>query len=265
MNHRPFKLIPMVAFMATLVRQDAQAIDEWRTQAIPSTPRSALYGQSQADLTSASRFSREQWELDEAEWQRYLLLMKGIRGSISQANLSPLEVLGIHAGTEQERHEYAAKLAKMMLEDSERVLAFTRAYSEESAKLLKTKQLVDPSRLGLKSPQPAAALQEGDRVLFFTRIAPCPDCMAQLKKLESATSGSQAQFDIYFVDAKDDNGIRDWAKANALSFGRIKAGHTTLNYDNGTLSKLTGIAGTAPATFLVRGGQTSTLNPFAID
>ena len=181
MNNRVFKAISMVAFMAILVRQDVKALDEGHTQAFPSIPRPTLTGQSQTDTTEKSRFSRAQWGLDEAEWQRYLFLMKGIRGSISQPNLSPLEVLGIHAETEQERHEFAAKLANMMLEDSERVLAFTRAYTEESAKLIKNKALIDLSQLGLAKPQPDAGLQEGDRVLFFTRIAPCPECTAQLK------------------------------------------------------------------------------------
>lgn len=64
--------------------------------------------------TEAVQFDRNQWQLRENEWQRYLFLMQGIRGSISPKSLSPLEVLGIHAETDQERKQYAKRWAKLM-------------------------------------------------------------------------------------------------------------------------------------------------------
>ncbi|MEW8057076.1 MAG: TIGR03759 family integrating conjugative element protein, partial [Candidatus Thiodiazotropha sp.] len=47
------------------------------------------------------------WGLSETEWRRYKQLMQGIRGSISPATISPIEVLGIHARDDAERQRYA--------------------------------------------------------------------------------------------------------------------------------------------------------------
>ena len=51
------------------------------------------------------------WDLSDTEWRRYRSLMDGIRGSISPATLSPIEVLGIHARDEAERRRYAERWA----------------------------------------------------------------------------------------------------------------------------------------------------------
>ncbi|MCG7882525.1 MAG: TIGR03759 family integrating conjugative element protein, partial [Candidatus Thiodiazotropha endolucinida] len=68
------------------------------------------------------------WGLSETEWHRYKELMQGIRGSISPATISPIEVLGIHARDDAERQRYAEVWAHAMYEDAGRILAFQRAY-----------------------------------------------------------------------------------------------------------------------------------------
>ncbi|MDR4470767.1 MAG: hypothetical protein MRJ68_21120, partial [Nitrospira sp.] len=51
------------------------------------------------------------WGLDDSEWQRYESLKQGIRGSVSAATLSPIEVLGIHSRSTEERRRYAEQWA----------------------------------------------------------------------------------------------------------------------------------------------------------
>lgn len=263
---RPLTIVfPFLLFASVALRQDAHAVDTQYTQTAPSDNAPVATRQSGVDGHEPARFSREQWGLNETEWQQYMSLMRGIRGSISQPNLSPLEVLGIHAETERERRDYAARLAKMLIEDNERVLAFTRAYSEEASKLAKAMPTIDLSRLGLAKPEAETSLLDDDRVLFFTRTAPCQYCSLQLKRLLAVTSGKKTQFDIYLVDAKNDDAIRGWVKDNALPVERIKAGMTTLNYDKGTLARLAGIGNTVPTSFLLRGGRYSNLNPLEIN
>ena len=76
------------------------------------------------ELTVSERARAIVWALSEDEWRRYRLLMQGVRGSVSPATLSPIEVLGIHARDTQERRRYAEQWARMMREDAERILAF---------------------------------------------------------------------------------------------------------------------------------------------
>jgi len=87
------------------------------------------------------------WNLSDTEWRRYRSLMDGIRGSISPATLSPIEVLGIHARDEAERRRYAERWARLMREDAERILAFQHAYDQAWQRLFPAEPLIDLARL----------------------------------------------------------------------------------------------------------------------
>ena len=84
------------------------AIDRATTQVIETET-----GMSSAPDTtlSASELARARaWGLSATEWQRYQQLMQGIRGSVSPATISPIEVLGLHARDSDERRRYAETL-----------------------------------------------------------------------------------------------------------------------------------------------------------
>jgi integrating conjugative element protein (TIGR03759 family) len=191
--------------------------------------------------------------------------MGGIRGSISQANISPLEVLGIHAETDEEQRDYAKRLAKVMHDDTERVLAFARVYQDEASQLNPSAALIDKALLGLKTFAPATNnLQKGDRILFFTRIGQCPLCNPQLSALVKATQHANVQLDVYIIGADSDDAIRSWAATQPFDRARISNQTLTLNHDRGTLAKLAGPAGTVPLSLLLRGSNTIAFNPFSL-
>jgi integrating conjugative element protein (TIGR03759 family) len=163
-------------------------LDSWSVETGITQSKTVTTGASEANPSEEvpvqdRRFTRSQWGLNESEWQRYLTLMQGLRGSISQPNLSPLEALGIHAQSDEERREYAGRLAKMMHEDTERVLAFARVYQEEAGKLNPNSALIDSALLGLGKTPPKKSLHVNDRLLFFTRMNGCPLCDSQLASL----------------------------------------------------------------------------------
>jgi len=66
-------------------------------------PLPALEQVAAQEQTSTSGPSMEErskaadWGLSESEWERYRRLMAGLRGSLSVPNITPIEVLGIHA------------------------------------------------------------------------------------------------------------------------------------------------------------------------
>lgn len=86
-------------------------------------------------LSDNERMVAEMWGLDDGEMLRAKVLMQGPRSAFSIPNMSPVEVLGIHARSEAERHKYAEKFARAVFEDVKRTLAFGQAYQTAMERL----------------------------------------------------------------------------------------------------------------------------------
>ena len=203
-------------------------------------------------LSATERARSHLWNLSETEWNRYQVLMQGIRGSISPATISPIEVLGIHARDEAERSRYAEAWARLMHEDAERILAFQRAYDVAAKHLYLNEPLIDISRLPEKTVD-ITSFQSGDRLLFFTRPE-CPACdvlMNRLLKKIDAVSG----IDIYLRDiaSGDDAAVRAWASTHRIEPDWVRSRRITLNHDGGALDRLTQGHGEVPSVFRRRG------------
>jgi integrating conjugative element protein (TIGR03759 family) len=177
------------------------------------------------------------WGLSETEWRRYRSLMQGIRGSLSPATLSPIEVLGIHARDDAERRKYAEQWAVMMREDAERILAFQRAYDEAGRRLYPDATLIDVARLPSRTVDDEA-LRRTERVLLFAR----PDCaacdallarvLARLDRLDGV--------DVFLtgIAAGDEGAIRDWAIARGIRPEWVTSRRVTLNFDAGARERV---------------------------
>ena len=213
---------------------------------------------TRTSLTSIERQRADAWQLTESEWRRYRQFMLGIRGSVSQQNLSPIEVLGIHARDDAERREYARRWAEAMRDDAERVLAFQHAYDAAAEQLFGGQPLIDAGRLKTVSPT-TSALQADDRLLFFTETD-CPACEAMLVKLLNHLI-TVAGIDIYFTDlaAGSDARIRQWAGEHGIDPDWVHQRRVTLNVDAGLLDTLSDDVRHAPAVFRRRQGALSPL------
>lgn len=184
---------------------------------------------------------RQLWGLSQEEWARYKTLMQGIRGSISPANISPIEVLGTHARNDRERRRYAELWARMRHDDVGRVLAFQRAYDEAFDKLYGDEKMIDVSKLDI--PQPLA-FGANDRILLFVKSTRCPECERVVQAIMLDSKTKAVQLDIYFMDLKktgktSEKKIREWVAKQELDRQRLKSGRITLNYDNGNLYRIT--------------------------
>ena len=215
----------------------------------------------EAELTplSATELARSNaWGLSDVEWRRYQSLKLGVRGSISPANLSPIEVLGIHARDSAERRSYAERWARAMRDDAERILAFQHAYDAAVKRLLSGQPLIDVGKLQ-NLPKKTSELQADDRVLFFTAVI-CPACDAVLVKLLSHLN-SVAGIDIYITDVSktDDAAIRTWAEAHGIKREWVQSRRVTLNHDAGALQKIADGPHETPALFVRRNERLSKL------
>jgi len=211
-------------------------------------------------LSATERTRAQAWGLSEVEWRRYGSLMQGIRGSISPATLSPIEVLGIHARDDAERRRYAERWAVMMREDAERILAFQRAYDEAGRRLFAGETLIDPLRLPRREAE-ASELEVGDRVLLFTEPG-CAPCDAVLERLLGRLEHLSG-VDIYLggVTPGDEAAVRAWAAEHGIRPEWVLLRQVTLNFEGGALERLVPGAGSARPYLLRRRGDTVAVLP----
>ena len=194
--------------------------------------------ESEATTSTLNPIARaERWGLSAVEWQRVESLMTGIRGSISPANISPIEVLGIHARDDAERQKYAERWAQLMREDVDRILAFQRAYDEAGRRLYPTEQLI----ADLSGPKPTevdTGLTPQDRILFFSapRCGACDALLQDVLRQMDRIAG----IDLYLsqIAPSDTASVRSWAARRGISPEWVKNGRVTLNFEAGTLAKL---------------------------
>ncbi len=238
----------MIVLLSTTNSVPAQETARSETDITRTVPSD----EGETALSVTEQHQAHTWELNESEWRRYRQLMLGIRGSVSDARLSPVEVLGIHARDAAERRHYALRWAEAMRADAERVLAFQRAYDAAAEQLFAGQTLIDAGRLKTV-PQMTSALSAGDRVLFFTALQ-CPPCEAMLVKLLTHLN-TVAGIDIYFTDLGpgSEARIRSWADEHAIEPAWVQGRRVTLNIDNGMLASLSGEKSQAPVLFRRRG------------
>jgi integrating conjugative element protein (TIGR03759 family) len=101
-----------------------------------TTTTSATTAQaSQTKVESADHSAARYGGLTIDDYRRYQALMNGVRGAISDPRISPIEVLGIHARDDAERRKYAEMFARLMAEDTQRVLQFQLEYDRAFRRL----------------------------------------------------------------------------------------------------------------------------------
>ena len=226
-------LIAAVAVLISgLQTAEAQSVDGLDQTATELTDSKQTELQARAD----------QWGLNETEYQRYLELMTGPRGSLSDPTITPIEVLGIEARSMAEREKYAELYVEMMARETDKALAFTRTVHATWQRTHGDVKVLDHGRInasreafGSRYSALPIGLKRPGRLMIFTRLdcAPCrSDVTGALGKVDA---GKFVGADIYFIDLDQgsDAAIRQWAQGLNLPLEKIRARHVTLNYDQG--------------------------------
>lgn len=200
-----------------------------------------------------------QWGLSAQEYTRYEELMKGVRGSISPETISPLEVLGIHAQNEAERKKYARMWADIMEQDTERVLAFQRAY-DAAWRNKGNKTLIDISQIqsGVTTTSAPTSTQsklpKATKMLLATSLTGCDSCDRKIQQLLTTMLVNRGiHLDVYFSDSsdKENSVIRQWAMKNKIDAELLRSRRVTLNHGESLMKQYQLDEGQLPATFKV--------------
>lgn len=127
------------------------------------------------ELDATDRVVQEIWSLSAEEMRRVKVLAQGPRRNFSVPNLSPLEILGIHARNDAERRQYAERFARIFRADVERSIAWDRAYTEAMAKLYPNDPMISFEDLPkVQSSVGAADMGNVPRTQIIERPAPAP-------------------------------------------------------------------------------------------
>lgn len=127
-----------------------------------SAPPAGIWGAPDAVLAQL-------WTLSIPEIQRARALMHGPRASFSSPQLTPIEVLGIHARSDGERERYARQFARVTYEDTQRVLAWARVAEAELQALAAGQPVLNYDN----APKAVAAVEAAD-ILGIPRTAVIP-------------------------------------------------------------------------------------------
>lgn len=231
----------IIPFVQSVVATEISEINRTETHKVP--------------LSTTQLDESRLWGLTSREWERYNLLMRGIRGRLSTTNISPIEVLGIHAESDAERDRYAQMWAQLMFEDAERVLEFQRAYDRAIGRLTRLLPIIDSERLKKVNINTDLKLKPSDRVLFFVSLdcSICSVVYERVSGLQDRVNG----IDIYFVnvEGQQKQAIREWAQHVQISPSDVRSGKVSLNLDNGTLSELAPSIQSVPYLMLLRKGK----------
>jgi len=205
------------------------------------------------------------WGLTEAEAMRYEALMRGPRGAFSVANISPLEVLGIHAKTPAQRRAYADRLVKLLYEDTERVLAFERETQAAWQRL--GQPMFDRASLPGRTAQQAVDKGQlwGRRLAVFVALKDCPRCAASARELVRMTGADSplTGLDIYVIDTQDAEAIRAFARGVGIAPEAVSSRRITLNQGETLFTQYLGDDRDLPKVFVRDGGQLHLLTHFA--
>lgn len=99
--------------------------------------------QTATQVDAYEQMQSQMWGLNIDEVRRAELLMKGPRGAFSASNITPVEVLGIHARSDAERQKYAEQFARILHADTERVLTWTVTHAQAMARLYPNEPVID--------------------------------------------------------------------------------------------------------------------------
>ncbi len=203
------------------------------------------------------------WQLDQSELERAETLKASFRQYISDRQISPLEVLAIHARTDAERNRYARRWAQLMIEDAERVLAFQRAYDSAVRDLLDDQPLIELARLSVRA-SPIPKLLPSDRLAVFVKLdcAACDDVLQRVFRAGRNVAG----IDVYLkgLPEGDELALNRWARRQGIPPSVVHAKRITLNFDEGLLARVHPRAKDVPVVMRRRGDRLDPIDPWEL-
>ena len=248
----PKQLVVCTLIWSLLTQTNSQILGASDTQYTATKRESSTLRTSSPEDTAVK--TNQVFDLTASEWSRVEQLNDGIRQYLSVHNLSPIEVLGIHARTSAERAKYARQWAQVVLADTERVLQFQRAYDEAIKELTRGLDLVDVAQLPSRQSE-LPKLLPSDRLALFVALD-CASCTSLVNKSMKSLH-RVAGLDIYLLgkDRNLEQKLHQWARQQGIPPSAVQHRKITLNLDDGLLERIHPRSGSIPILMVRRDDQ----------
>ncbi|MEM7258310.1 MAG: hypothetical protein AAF404_13100 [Pseudomonadota bacterium] len=203
-----------------------------------------------SDLSVIDRqIATERYGLDDKEWQ-WALYLKAVDRPFGQ-NLSPIELLGKYAETDEERERYARIYTAVTIDQMRRSQAWALAIQKVAQERDLTREVLASTpqikagleRLGIRPPitdatralyQRRQTLKQSATTLFVSLDCdkPCGELAGKLSR--QVMAGFRDKLDVVFIgsDGEDQHDIFDWANAQQLSSEMLRNGAIELHLDS---------------------------------
>ena len=195
-------------------------------------------------LTKGQLHQAQVWGLSSEEEKRYVALMQDKSGFFygSGAHMSPTEVLGANARSDEERNKYAKKDAQDQFQYLAKYFSYNASYSKAAAAYKEKLNLpvLRPFNTAKFSPynyQPID-VKGGDKYMLFVGIHDSvrPVVSYFMGVIEKDDT---VQLNVYFIENNNTKGsVLDWARSQNIPTEMVIKHDITLNYDNGMFSTL---------------------------
>ena len=197
-----------------------------------STPTEPENGPSFFQPLSLVGTDPDRWGLDEDDWHKYQSLMQGEAG-LYYAHLEPSWILAMYEPEASRREQYLALAVQRDRNRNRRLLEFNREFIRVRDRLFPDDAMIDEDlfqhRMAVLGKPPASAGHPG-RVRAWVNVFDCSECVDRIRHLVRAGK----PVDIFFLDARSENEIQQWARRMALPVDQVNSGRITLNFDDGS-------------------------------
>ena len=203
------------------------------------------------------------WGLTESDWIKYIELKQGPAGHY-YPQLSPPKILGLYAKDKEEMRHYAEIVAQQEHEKLAHELQFDDEFHQAALRLYPDEPIIKPFDLSPFTPIAKSSsnsiwkIQSGDHLALFVDVN--ENNSSELTQLiHHVQSNAGSVLDIYCLNVKNTDAIRNWAKSNHIPIDLVSGNRITLNNDNGKFKK-TVSSGNLPFVLLVRNGQSKPID-----
>lgn len=181
-------------------------------------------------LNDTQRLDAKVWGLTEQEESRYLQLMQS-RSAIYYKDLrmTPVDVLGLNARTDNERRHFAELAARQEAQKVAQNIAWNNAFYQAYNELFKDVPVIgnfDPSPYSPYAHQPLSLL-EGEQLYFFIR----PDdavTTVLLQLIDAINRTQNTRLHLLFLDM-DSDAIQLWANRHQIPISLVTSQQITLS------------------------------------
>jgi len=213
-------------------------------------------------LTAKQQHQAKVWDLSKKQEQRYVALMQNKSGSYYKKRpLSPVEVLGINARTDQEREYYAMLAAQQESQRIAKELAYDNTFRQSYIKLVNQKNLPVVRDFNTRQYSPyfykPVDLKPNDQLVFFVKQKDVVDPVT-ISLLNSLKKIKNLQLNIYFVDKNvSKQQIFTWADHHYIPQKMVKDKLITLNFGYDKFQNLVIKDKRTPLLLRIRGDKTT--------